>query len=31
MNPIYLLECARQLETFISHTEFNVALNTKFY
>ncbi|EBE8073698.1 hypothetical protein C3T59_00180 [Salmonella enterica] len=30
INPIYLLECARQLETFISHTEFNVALNTKF-
>ncbi|EBN8060140.1 hypothetical protein D0662_25185, partial [Salmonella enterica] len=30
INPTYLLECARQLETFISHTEFNVALNTKF-
>ncbi|EFR2912109.1 hypothetical protein QOP30_004075 [Salmonella enterica] len=30
INPTYLLECARQLETFISHTEFNVALNTNF-
>lgn len=30
VDPIYLLECARQLETIISHKYFNVETSTKF-
>ncbi|HAT1685347.1 TPA: hypothetical protein I8Y21_006205 [Klebsiella oxytoca] len=30
INPLFLLECARQAETYLSHTEFGIALDSKF-
>lgn len=30
INPFYLLECARQVETYLSHTEFGITLDSKF-
>lgn len=30
INPLFLLECARQAETCLSHTEFGIALDSKF-
>ena len=30
INPIYLLECARQIETYLSHKEFGIYLDSKF-
>lgn len=30
LDPTYLLECARQVETIISHKYFNIAPSTKF-
>ncbi|ENM5738725.1 hypothetical protein AB1F87_002270 [Vibrio mimicus] len=30
INPIFLLECARQIETYLSHTEFGITLDSKF-
>lgn len=30
INPLFLLECARQAETCLSHTEFGIALGSKF-
>lgn len=30
INPIFLLECARQVETYLSHTEFGVTLDSNF-
>lgn len=30
INPIFLLECARQVETYLSHTKFGITLDSKF-
>ena len=30
INPTFLLECARQVETYLSHTEFGITLDSKF-
>ncbi|EEQ3637105.1 hypothetical protein GQY78_000045 [Escherichia coli] len=30
INPLFLLECARQVETYLSHTEFGIKLGNKF-
>ena len=30
INPFFLLECARQAETVLSHTEFAIAVDSKF-
>ncbi|MDG2918311.1 AfsA-related hotdog domain-containing protein [Bisgaard Taxon 10/6] len=30
INPLYLLECARQIETYLSHKEFGIYLDSKF-
>lgn len=30
INPFFLLECARQAETVLSHTEFAIAADSKF-
>ncbi len=30
INPLFLLECARQVETYLSHTEFGIKLGHKF-
>ncbi|HGY2281767.1 TPA: AfsA-related hotdog domain-containing protein [Citrobacter braakii] len=30
INPLFLLECARQAETYLSHAEFGIALDNKF-
>ncbi len=30
INPLYLLECARQIETYLSHKEFGICLDSKF-
>lgn len=30
VNPLFLLECARQVETYLSHVEFNIPLDSEF-
>lgn len=30
INPFFLLECARQVETYLSHTKFGITLDSKF-